>query len=75
MSLPFVAENLPFASAVSDKNFICCPPFRPNFLNSKIVFYFIFLLVYCRMYEKKKGGGEGGDIDHIYINCWFPAYK
>ena len=59
MNLPFVAENLPFA--------ICCPPFRLNFLNSKIVFDFILLLFYCRMYKKKKKGvcvgGGGGGVD------------
>ena len=67
MNLPFEAENLHSPVRLVSK--ICCPPFRPNFLNSKIVFYFIFLLFYCRMYKKKKkgvcvwgGGGGGGGI-------------
>ena len=64
-------------------NFVCCPTFRPNFLNSKIVFYFIFLLFYCRMYKKKKkfvcacGEGGGGicsnDDNGIYI-AFIPSF-
>ena len=57
MNLPFVAENLPFASAASVK-FHLLFSISTKFLNSKIVFYFVFLLFYCRMYKKKKKVGE-----------------
>ena len=55
MNLPFVAENLPFASAASVKFHLL----SSISTNSKIVFDFIFLLFYCRMYKKKKKGGGG----------------
>ena len=49
-------------------NFICCAPFRPNFLNSKhgkVVFYFIFLLFYCKMYKKTKKADRPVDVNFI----------
>ena len=56
-------RDLPFASAASVKFHLL------SSISTKIVFYFIFLLFYCRMYKKKKkvcvlggGGGGGGGV-------------
>ena len=51
MSVPFVAENLPLASASSIK----FPPFRPNFLNSKFtLFTYYFIAESVKKTKKKK---------------------